>query len=303
MAKRRSTNKFSLTSILSVILVLVILVVSKVIDGQKKTVENHVITSDKEAIVHIIDVGQGSSALIQCGENGILIDAGEAEYGQTVCDYIKASGVKSLEYVIASHPHSDHIGGMRKVIKSFKVRHCIMPYIVDENVPTTATYEKLLLALDDRNVDVDFWKYGDNDTFGIENVTVQLLAPVVQNESLNNMSLVCRVAAFNTVFIFPADAENAELKSLMKTDPNVSCDVMVMSHHGSANALYRQFLESADFSAAVISCGEGNSYGHPHKEVIDYLFRNSIPYYRTDQLGSIRFICNENGYAIESDNG
>ena len=303
MAKRRNTNKFSVTSILSVILVLILIVFSKIIDNQKKAVENHVVTSDKEAIVHFIDVGQGSATLIQCGENGILVDAGEAEYGQKVCDYIKASGVKNLEYVIASHPHSDHIGGMKKVIKTFSVKHCIMPDIVDENVPTTAVYEKLLITLDEKNVDVDFWKYGDPDTVGIENVTVKLMAPVVQNDSLNNMSLICKVAAFNTVFILPADAENTELKSLMKTDPNVMCDVMAMSHHGSSNALYRQFLQSADFSVAVISCGAGNSYGHPHKEVIEYLFKNSIPYYRTDQLGSIRFICNENGYAIESENG
>ena len=302
MAKKED-NKKSFTPVLSVVLLLIIIILVNHFNSEKKEIENHTVVSDEEVVVHIIDVGQGSSALIQCGKNGILIDAGEIEYGGKVCGYIKEAGVENLEYVIASHPHSDHIGGLIKVLKTFPVGHVITPYVDEEFSPTTATYEKFLTIIDTQNIDCTFWEMGEEDSVGIENVTVQLLAPLKQNENMNNMSIICRVAAFKTVFMFPGDAEKTELRDLMKTDPNVSCDIMIMSHHGSATALDETFLKEADFSVGVISCGSDNSYGHPHREVLDYFYNNQLPLYRTDQLGTIRFTCSENGYAIESEKG
>ena len=230
MAKRRKRNKTELTSLIIVLLVVAISLLFKNASDKKQELETYVAVSDKEAVVHVINVGQGSSALIQCGKNGILIDAGEAEYGSMVANYIKASGVTQLSYVIASHPHSDHIGGLSRVLNSIPVKHVILPYITDENVPATASYERLLETIDRKNIDCTFWEYGDKNVFGIENVTLKILAPVGQTESLNNMSLICRVVAFGTSFLFPGDAENAELKDMMMKSPDSSSDVMITSH-------------------------------------------------------------------------
>ena len=295
MAKRK-TNKRSISSL---ILLAVVLILSLLAKHYYDANENpSVIVSDNEVVIHIIDVGQGSSSLIQCGTNGILIDAGEAEYASRVCSYIKNAGVKKLEYVIASHPHSDHIGAMAKIIDTIETEHIVMPDIDDEYLPTTACFENLLLTIEKKDIDCIFWSYGDDIGIGIENVKVSFLGPVVQSESLNNMSLVCQVKAFGTSFIFPGDAEKSELKSIMQTKPNVACDIMIMSHHGSSNALYTPFLDRASFSVAVISCGKDNSYGHPHKETLNYLKKNKKSVIRTDLQGTVKISCLKDGYSI-----
>lgn len=246
--------------------------------------------------VHIIDVGQGSSALVQCGETGILIDAGEVEYGDTVVSYLKNTGIKKLDYAVISHPHSDHMGGMLKVLKSFKVNNVIMPELSEENIPTTRLYENLLLLLDEKDVNVIAAKYGSSYKLGL--AELDIYGPAEQISDLNNMSVICKVKAASTTFIFPGDAENKEMKSVNALNPDLKCQVFAMGHHGSRTSLNKQFLKNADFDVAVISCGNGNSYGHPHKEAISYLEDNSKEYYRTDKDGSIIFTCNKIGYNI-----
>lgn len=246
--------------------------------------------------VHIIDVGQGSSALVQCAETGILIDAGEIEYGDTVVAYLKKAGIKMLDYAVISHPHSDHMGGMLKVLKSFKVKNVIMPKLSSKNIPTTRLYENLLLLLDEKDVNVIAASYGSS--YNVGKAILETYGPVEQVSDLNNMSVICKVKAASTTFLFPGDAENKEMKSINALSPNLKCQVYAMAHHGSNSSLNKQFLKNADFDVAVISCGSGNSYGHPHKEVLSYLKANNKEYYRTDKDGNIIFTCNEKGYNI-----
>ena len=249
--------------------------------------------------VHFIDVGQGSATLIQDGTSGILIDAGEKDYGQVVVDYLEDVGITSLEYVVASHPHSDHIGGLDEVIYVFPSYNVIMPELEEFNTPTTRIYEDLLTAVFDKDIDTNFifdeaYHFMLND-----NIKVHAIAPVEQDENLNNMSIICNVEAFGTKFIVLGDAEKDELRSIYNdTIYDFNADVIALGHHGSITSIYKPFLDAVDADAAIISCGKDNSYGHPHKEALDYINANAMTSLRTDELGDIVFKVTAEGYSL-----
>ncbi len=249
--------------------------------------------------IHFIDVGQGSSTLIQEGTSGILIDAGEKDYGDVVVDYLKDVGITSLEYVVASHPHSDHIGGLDDVIYAFPTYKVIMPELEEFNTPTTRVYEDLLTAVFDKEIDSEFifdeaYHFVLND-----NIKVHAIAPVEQDENLNNMSIICNIEAFDTKFAVLADAEKDELKSIYNdTIYDFSADVIALGHHGSSTSIYKPYLDAVNADIAVISCGRDNSYGHPHKEALDYINANAMNSLRTDEMGDIVFKVTAEGYSL-----
>ena len=258
--------------------------------------------------VHFIDVGQGSSTLIQEGASGILIDAGEKDYGQVVIDYLNEVGIKSLEYVVASHPHSDHIGGLDDVLYAFDVDTIIMPELEEFNTPTTRVYEDLLEAIYDNGTVAEFIGNDVSRIFGLnDDINIEILGPVEQVEDLNDMSLILRASAFDTKFMILGDAEKQELTSVYKSPLNkmlsinessFDANVIALGHHGSSTSIYKPFLDSADADVAVISCGKDNSYGHPHKEALDYIEKNAMTCLRTDEMGDIVFKVTADGYSL-----
>ena len=249
--------------------------------------------------VHFIDVGQGSSTLIQQGTNGILIDAGEKDYGQVVVDYLNDVGVTSLEYVVASHPHSDHIGGLDDVIYAFPTYNVVMPELEEFNTPTTRVYEDLLTAVFDKDVEANFIFDEAYHFILNDDIKVHAIAPVKQDDNLNNMSIICNVEVFDTTFAVLADAEKEELRSIYdETIYDFSADVIALGHHGSSTSIYKPYLDAVNADVAVISCGEGNSYGHPHKEALDYINGNNMTSLRTDKMGDIVFKVTDEGYSL-----
>lgn len=300
MAKRKTKKQNPLVGLIVFVIALAVVLFGRLNGDFEFTTSDDVnaSVSNDTVVVHIINVGQGSSALVQCGETGMLIDAGERDYGSVVVKYLKDAGIKKLEYVVASHPHSDHIGGLTDVLDAFSVKNIIMPELSEINMPTTRTYEKLLMKIADKNINAIAAEYGSQYKLG--GATLQVFGPVKQDKDLNDMSVICKVTAVKTAFLFPGDAEKAEMSSVMPYSPNLKCDVMAMAHHGSNTSIEKSFLKKANPSVAVISCGQDNSYGHPHKEAVKYLKDNSIEYYRTDKHGNIIFTCNKNGYTTDS---
>ena len=264
------------------------------------SVNNAAVNTSNVPGVHFIDVGQGSSVLLQSGKTGVLIDAGEQEYGQTVARYLKSSGIEKLDYVIATHPHTDHIGGLAQVLKSFEVGSIIMPKLTAANAPTTKTYQNLLETVASKNIRALAAKPGNKYTAG--KISFEILGPITQTNDLNNMSVVCKADVNSTSFLLLGDAEKPEIKSIMTRSPALGCDVILMGHHGSRSSLYNNFFAAASPNLAVISCGQGNSYGHPHEEVIEYLQHNNIEYYRTDKSGNIAVLCPDGGYSVKTQN-
>lgn len=249
---------------------------------------------DGEVYLHIIDVGQGSSTLIQQGNEGILIDAGEADYGTTVSQYISSCGIDSLRYAVASHPHSDHIGGFPKVLESVDVKEVLMPEIAEKYLPTTRVYERFLDAIIDNDITATYCEVGDEYTLG--DITMEILGPVEQTRDLNDMSAICRLSVAQTDVMVLGDAEMKELDSVYEYGGSFESEILIMGHHGSRTSVHEEFLSEVNPVEAVISCGKDNSYGHPHKEAINYLAENGIEYWRTDYSGSIVYRIDSDGF-------
>ena len=297
MAKRKS-KKSPLISLL----ILILVILSAVFGGNElTTTKNTDFTDESSVYVHFIDVGQGSSTLIQQGTTGILIDAGEKDYGDTVIDYLNSVGITSLEYVVASHPHSDHIGGLDDVLYAFPTDKIILPELAEFNTPTTRVYEDLLEAIYDNGIVTELiYDEGYHHKFN-DDITLRAIAPVKQDDNLNNMSIICYIEAFDTKFAILADAEKDELRGINdETIYDLSADVVALGHHGSSTSLYKPFLWNVNASVAVISCGRNNSYGHPHKETLDFIHSCPMILYRTDECGDIVFKVTADDYSIVS---
>lgn len=242
------------------------------------------LSGSAEAQVYFIDVGQGDSELIRLKDSGIdiLIDAGTRSTKQELADYLKELGVDDIDILIGTHPHEDHIGGMAKIIEEFPIGTLYLPETSDEMTPTTKTYESLLDAAESKNVTVRTAAAGDV-LLEQGNTSFKVLSPShTDYDNLNDYSIVTRLKVGNTAFLFQGDAETPVEEEILDSGADVSCDVIKLGHHGSSTSSSRAYLEAANPSAAVISCGVGNEYGHPHRETMDLLEKLSITPYRTD---------------------
>jgi competence protein ComEC len=232
------------------------------------------------AYVHFVDVGQGDAAIIQGKDFNVLIDAGEA--GSGVTEYIDSLGITAFDYVIATHPHSDHIGGMKDVIDQYEIKNFMMPDVVH----TTKTFENMISALEDNAVEVTIPQTGD--TFGNGEILFTVIAPnSAAYESLNNYSIGLRLDCDERSFLFAGDAETVSEEEMLSGNISLAADVYKVSHHGSTTSTSQAFLDAVDPEIAVISCGKGNSYGHPHKEILKRLSDKDIKILRTDMSGNI----------------
>lgn len=242
------------------------------------------LSGSTEAQVYFIDVGQGDSELIRLkdSEIDILIDAGTRSTKQELADYLKELGVDDIDILIGTHPHEDHIGGMAKIIEEFPIGTLYLPETSDEMTPTTKTYESLLDVAESKNVTVRTASAGDV-LLEQGNTSFKVLSPShTDYDNLNDYSIVTRLKVGDTAFLFQGDAETPVEEEILDSGADVSCDVIKLGHHGSSTSSSRAYLEAANPSAAVISCGVGNEYGHPHRETMDLLEKLSITPYRTD---------------------
>ena len=248
------------------------------------------VPAKSEMTVHFLDVGQGDCILVQTPDAHMLIDAGDNAHAQSVLDYLQAHGVNELTYVVATHPHTDHIGGMDEVLNTLPVQRILMPRLSENNIPTSATYRKFLTAVKDSGAKVIAAKPGM--TFSVGQAECTVLAPGTQSDKLNNMSVVLRVDWGESSFLFTGDAETASEKEILSGGyaEFLSADVLKLGHHGSSSSSLNAFLKAVNPSYAVISCGAGNDYGHPHRETMEKMNKMQVPVLRTDEQGSIRFI-------------
>lgn len=244
--------------------------------------------SDYPVSVHFIDVGQGNCTLVTSDFGNIMIDCGEVDQRDTLIDYLDNFRIKKIDYLIATHPHSDHIGGMSSVINHCEIGKFFMPEVDESDIPTTDCYESLLLALDKQNVNSSYMKSGD--CFSLGEIKCSALAPVTTIKgNLNSMSIVLKIEYKNTSFLITGDAESDEEKTILDSGANLKSNVMLIGHHGSKSSTSNDFLKAVSPDVAVISCGHDNKYGHPHKQTLTKLNKLSIPYYRTDTDSTVIF--------------
>ena len=232
--------------------------------------------------VHFIDVGQGDSILIRQKDHSMLVDAGENDQGDVVVSYLKSQGIDQLDYVIGTHPHSDHIGGLDDVIQSFEVDRVFLPPIEH----TTATFEEVLDAIEVKDLSLTLPQVGDVWELGEASFTI--LAPNKDyGDDLNNWSIGIRVEYGDNHFVLCGDAEAQAEADICANGLPLGADVLKAGHHGSSTSTSDLFLDQVAPSWVVIQCGKDNSYGHPHKETLEKLKGRGIGVLRTDLEGTL----------------
>lgn len=237
--------------------------------------------------VHFLDVGQADSILVQIpNDQSMLVDAGNNADGTSVVSYLNQQGIKKIDYLIGTHPHEDHIGGMDNVIRSFDIGQVFMP----RATTTTKTFEDVLLAIKQKGLKITTAKAGVT-VLEQGNLKVNFVAPVGSGyEDMNNWSAVTRIQYGDTAFLLTGDAEAQSEEEMLASGGNLKADVLKVGHHGSISSTTPSFLKMVAPKYAVISVGTGNDYGHPHKETLTKLKNAGVQVYRTDMNGTIVFV-------------
>lgn len=241
--------------------------------------------------VHFIDVGQGDATLLQSGGEYCLVDAGTAESEAALISYLNGMGVKKLKLLVMSHPHVDHIGGMNAVLQNFEVEQVLLPDFSKMDAPTTVTFERILDTITQKQIAVAVAKQGD--AYAIGNATLTVLAAGVKTHNYNNLSPVLHFAAADLTAMLTGDGEKeVETDALTQGLPHV--DVFKAGHHGSNTANASELLWALRPQLVGISCGQNNSYGHPHSEALQSFALVGAQVLRTDLQGSIVIVA-QNG--------
>ncbi|MDE7266877.1 MAG: MBL fold metallo-hydrolase [Lachnospiraceae bacterium] len=231
--------------------------------------------------VHFIDVGQGDATLITNGGHSMLIDAGDDTKGTTIQNYLQKQNIKKLDYLILTHPDADHIGGAPVIITKFDIDKVFMSNYEKDN----KTYQKLIQAMDNKRLKGKTPAVGSQYALGTAQITI--LAPNKTYNNPNDASIALIIQNGDNKFLFTGDAQEPAENDILENDLAVSADVYHAGHHGSRTSTSETFFAAVKPSYAVISCGVGNSYGHPHAQTLNTFRTNGVKVYRTDEQGSI----------------
>lgn len=247
--------------------------------------------------VHFLSIGQADSILVQQGNKNLLIDGGYWMSGRPILRYLKNIGVNKLDYLIVTHPHNDHIGGLPRIINNIPIENVI---INNKNPYKTRRYYKkhnqLLKMINKRGINLIHPVAGK--TFKIGDFKLRIVAPNGENyERINNYSIVIKLIYKNNSFLFAADAEEYSEMEMLKHNRDIKADVLKVGHHGSCTSSSEEFLRAVSPKYAVISVGYNSFYGQPDKCVLDRLNNIGATLYRTDKRGTI--IVTSNGYNIK----
>ena len=230
--------------------------------------------------VHFIDVGQADCILVKNNNNAMLIDAGNNDDGDVIKSYLKEQNITRLDYVIGTHPHEDHIGGLDIVINNYDIGTIIMP----KKATTTKTFEDVVKAVKNKGLAITNPVVGTKYTLG--GAEFAIIAPNKDyGDELNNYSVGIRLVYGNNSFVFTGDAEEEAERDIIATGLNLKADVLKLGHHGSSTSSSSQFLKAVSPKCVVITCGKDNDYGHPHRETMTKI--SNMEVYRTDEQGNV----------------
>lgn len=250
-------------------------------------------TQNSNLTVHFIDVGQGDSILVEYANETMLVDAGERDRGANVSAFLREQGVTSLDYVVATHPHADHIGGMTDILNEYAVGE-----FVDSGYPhTTKTYENMLSIIENKSIPFHVAERGQALDFA-PGIQVQVLNPLKKlSEDINENSVVLRIIDNNVSFLLMGDAGLETEESIMYEGYDMDSDILKVGHHASASASGEDFIAEVSPEISIIEVGADNDYGHPQTEILERL-QNVSTIYRTDLHGTITVTTDGFGYTV-----
>lgn len=284
-SKRRQRLNWVLPALISMALVLAILLVT-----ENRTEANLPPAEGGSFEIHFIDVGQADSALVICNGHYMLIDGGNAEDSDLVYSYLERHGAKHLDYMVASHAHEDHIGGLSGALNYATVDTAFSPVTEYD----TKVFQNMLKYLEEQGKRLTIPSPGEK--FDLGSAQVEILGPVKEYDDTNNTSIVLRIDYGNTSFLFTGDMETIAEGDLIDSGANLQATVLKAGHHGSNTSTSYRFLREVMPQYTVISVGEGNSYGHPSEEVLGRFRDAGTEVYRTDMQGHI--IAESDGAAV-----
>ena|GEM_PF-160390 len=260
---------------------------------EQTTVQNTSTPADKNLTIHFLDVGQGDSILIECNNSTMLIDAGESGQEEFILDYLQDQGISTLNYVIATHPHSDHIGGMDDILNNFQV-----DYFIDSGYPhTTQTYEDMLTIIDQNDIPFEIAQAGQTIDFDPA-VDIEVLNPgTTYSDDLNENSVVLKITYGDTSFLLMGDAGLETEENIMETGYYINSDILKVGHHGSQSGSGEAFISAVSPEVSVIEVGAENDYGHPDPEILERL-QTVSKVYRTDLDGTVTVTTDGSTYTV-----
>ena len=274
------------------ICVSLIFVIVCVTISYKSTIKTN-LDLENNMVTHFIDVGQGDCILIQVNHKNLLIDSGTSDSKQKLIRYLKKNNITKLDYIVETHPHEDHIGGMEKVIKTFEVGEFWAPKVL----ASTQTFEDMIRALRAKNLKIKIATPNTSLNLGPNSTCIMLSPNKTTYDNLNNYSCTLKISYKNSTYLFTGDIENEAEEELMINNYDLSTQVLKVAHHGSKSSSSQEFLNKVSPKIAIISCGIDNDYGHPNKETLDRLKKLNTIIYRTDIAKTIVQIGREIGRA------
>jgi competence protein ComEC len=256
------------------------------------------VTASENLTAHFIDVGQGDSILLQFNQTDVLIDGGSQNMGQRVENYLRNQGVSSLDLVVSTHPHEDHIGGLVKILQDFPVDN-----VLDSGQPhSSQVFNTYLSLIDQKNITYTAAERGQKINLD-PNISIDVLSPpeTLFAGDLNQNSIVLKVAYNNVSFLLMGDANNKAESSLLSSGQDLKSDILKVGHHGSATSSSYLFLSKVLPAISIISVGAGNDYGHPTQQTLTALEDIGSTIYRTDTSGNIMVTTDGQSYSISTE--
>ena len=249
----------------------------------EETADSENVSEDYELMVRFIDVGQGDASLITCNGHSMLIDGGRSSSSDKIYTILKDAGIKYLDYIVATHPEADHIGGLAGALNYATVGTAFSPVTEAEG----EAFQNFKKYLDKQDVGITVPEAGQQYELGAAVFTI--LGPISLSESNNNNSIVIKLTCGDTSFLFTGDAEEKEEQDILSSGADLGSTVLKVGHHGSSTSTSNAWLNAVSPSYAVISCGKDNEYGHPAEDVLSRFKERDVTVLRTDLQGDIIF--------------
>jgi len=263
---------------------------------------------EKLLIAEFLDVDQADCELFYLPDGKImLIDAGNRGDGEKIVGYLKNKEISKIDYLIATHPHADHIGGMSDIVDSFDIGKIFIPRVATDDVPTSKTYNDFLTSVQNKGLKFTAAKAG-TILFEGENYKAECFSPCSADyDELNDYSITVKLTYGVHSFLLTGDAEALSEKEMLNAGYDLDSDVLKVGHHGSSSSSSKEFLNKVTPKYAIISCGTDNSYNHPHDETINALkkLKGLEKILRTDTDKTIIFTSNgksEDGLIFTTNN-
>ena len=245
--------------------------------------------NDSGLELYFIDVGQGDAIFVRCEDHAMLIDGGTPSNSQKIYSFLVRKRIKHLDYIIATHGHYDHVGGLSAALNCVTAGRALAPKTDYES----ETFLDLTRYLKKQDLVLEVPSPGD--VFSLGEASFEVLGPIRESSNDNNMSLVLRLTYGSFHSLFAGDAETSEEQDILELGKDLKSDVLKVGHHGSSTSSGYWWLYEIQPEIAVISCGKNNSYGHPEEEPLSRMRDADITVLRTDLQGDVRILAAMDG--------